>query len=94
MDRTPDPEPEPDDAALTQAVFDAQRGDEAVLLRVVMDLDAEAAGRVLGKRAGAVRAAAFRGLRRLGRELGTPAAEISSRRPVTRTPKPTLGDLR
>jgi RNA polymerase sigma-70 factor, ECF subfamily len=38
---------------------------EAVLLRVVMGLDARAAGRVLGKRAGAVRTAAHRGLRRL-----------------------------
>jgi RNA polymerase sigma-70 factor (ECF subfamily) len=38
---------------------------EAVLLRVVMGLDARAAGRVLGKRAGAVRTAAYRGLRTL-----------------------------
>jgi RNA polymerase sigma-70 factor (ECF subfamily) len=38
---------------------------EAVLLRVVVGLDAEAAGQVLGKRAGAVRTAAHRGLRRL-----------------------------
>ena len=38
---------------------------EAILLRVVMGLDAETAGRVLGKRAGAVRTAAHRGLRRL-----------------------------
>jgi RNA polymerase sigma-70 factor, ECF subfamily len=38
---------------------------EAVLLRVVMGLDAAAAGRVLGKRPGAVRVAAHRGLRRL-----------------------------
>jgi RNA polymerase sigma-70 factor (ECF subfamily) len=38
---------------------------EAVLLRVVMGLDAKAAGRVLGKRAGAVRTAAYRGLRKL-----------------------------
>lgn len=38
---------------------------EAVLLRVVMGLDAKAAGRVLGKRAGAVRTAMYRGLRRL-----------------------------
>ncbi len=38
---------------------------EAVLLRVVMGLDAETAGRVLGKRAGAVRTASYRGLRRL-----------------------------
>jgi RNA polymerase sigma-70 factor (ECF subfamily) len=38
---------------------------EAVLLRVVMGLDAAAAGRVLGKRPGAVRMATSRGLRRL-----------------------------
>jgi RNA polymerase sigma-70 factor (ECF subfamily) len=38
---------------------------EAVLLRVVMGLDAVAAGRVLGKRPGAVRTASHRGLRRL-----------------------------
>jgi RNA polymerase sigma-70 factor, ECF subfamily len=42
---------------------------EAVLLRTVMGLDAKAAGRVLGKRAGAVRAAAFRGLNNLAKEL-------------------------
>lgn len=38
---------------------------EAVLLRVVMGLDAATAGRVLGKRPGAVRMASYRGLRRL-----------------------------
>jgi RNA polymerase sigma-70 factor (ECF subfamily) len=42
---------------------------EAVLLRVVVGLDAESAGRVLGKRAGAVRTAAYRGLRTLARRL-------------------------
>jgi RNA polymerase sigma-70 factor, ECF subfamily len=42
---------------------------EAVLLRVVVGLDAGSAGRVLGKRAGAVRTAAHRGLRRLERLL-------------------------
>ncbi|WP_370128147.1 RNA polymerase sigma factor [Streptacidiphilus sp. EB103A] len=42
---------------------------EAVLLRVVMDLDADAAARVLGKRAGAVRMAAHRGLRKLAAVL-------------------------
>lgn len=46
---------------------------EAVLLRVVMGLDAKTAGRVLGKRAGAVRTAAHRGLRRLAEQLGEPA---------------------
>ncbi len=48
---------------------------EAVLLRVVMGLDAETAGRILGKRAGAVRTAAYRGLRRLAKELGRTASD-------------------
>ncbi|WP_367044479.1 RNA polymerase sigma factor [Streptomyces sp. Je 1-332] len=43
---------------------------EAVLLRVVVGLDAGAAARVLGKRPGAVRTAAYRGLRRLAQQLG------------------------
>jgi RNA polymerase sigma-70 factor, ECF subfamily len=43
---------------------------EAVLLRAVMGLDAQAAGKVLGKRAGAVRTAAYRGLRRLAQDVG------------------------
>jgi RNA polymerase sigma-70 factor, ECF subfamily len=42
---------------------------EAVLLRVVVGLDAGSAAKVLGKRAGAVRTAAHRGLRRLERLL-------------------------
>lgn len=42
---------------------------EAVLLRAVMGLDAKAAGAVLGKRAGAVRVAAHRGLKTLARML-------------------------
>jgi RNA polymerase sigma-70 factor (ECF subfamily) len=42
---------------------------QAVLLRVVIGLDAPAAGRVLGKRPGAVRTAAHRGLRALARHL-------------------------
>ncbi|MFJ4778854.1 RNA polymerase sigma factor [Streptomyces sp. NPDC088762] len=45
---------------------------EAVLLRVVMDLDAETAARVLGKRAGAVRMASHRGLRKLAARLAGP----------------------
>ncbi|MBO0775723.1 MAG: RNA polymerase sigma factor [Actinobacteria bacterium] len=49
---------------------------EAVLLRVVVGLDAKTAGQVLGKRAGAVRTATYRGLRKLAahlqeHELGT-----------------------
>jgi RNA polymerase sigma-70 factor, ECF subfamily len=42
---------------------------EAVLLRAVLGLDAATAGQVLGKRAGAVRTAAYRGLRTLARRL-------------------------
>lgn len=47
---------------------------EAVLLRAVVGLDAKAAGHVLGKRAGAVRTAAYRGLRRLAQDLGPEGA--------------------
>lgn len=47
---------------------------EAVLLRVVVGLDGPAAARVLGKRPGAVRTAAYRGLKRLARQLGVPDA--------------------
>ncbi|MEU6087602.1 RNA polymerase sigma factor [Streptomyces sp. NPDC047085] len=43
---------------------------EAVMLRVVVGLDGPAAARVLGKRPGAVRTAAYRGLKRLARRLG------------------------
>ncbi|MGW5252934.1 RNA polymerase sigma factor [Streptomyces sp. NPDC004012] len=43
---------------------------EAVLLRVVVGLDGPAAARVLGKRPGAVRTAAHRGLKGLARRLG------------------------
>ena len=42
---------------------------EAVLLRAVVGLDAITAGKVLGKRAGAVRVAAHRGLRALAKRL-------------------------
>jgi RNA polymerase sigma-70 factor (ECF subfamily) len=45
---------------------------EAVLLRVVVDLDGPTAARVLGKRPGAVRTAAYRGLKRLAQQLGAP----------------------
>lgn len=48
---------------------------EAVLLRVVMDLDADSAARVLGKRPGAVRMAAQRGLRKLAKLLERLEAE-------------------
>lgn len=53
------------DAALALIASLPRDQAEAVLLRTVMGLDARTAGQVLGKRAGAVRAAAFRGLRTL-----------------------------
>lgn len=56
---------------------------EAVLLRVVMELDAETAAEVLGKRAGAVRMAAHRGLRRLAKLIdrtGVPGIPAQGRR--------------
>lgn len=64
---------------------------EAVLLRVVVGLDAATAARVLGKRPGAVRTAAHRGLRRLAEYLdpsdstapGQPGAAGSQRRNST-----------
>jgi len=46
---------------------------EAVLLRAVMGLDAKSAGRVLGKRPGAVRTAAYRGLKTLALRLDADA---------------------
>ena len=44
---------------------------EAVLLRAVLGLDAATAARVLGKRPGAVRTAAYRGLRTLATRIET-----------------------
>lgn len=42
---------------------------EAVLLRAVVGLDAKGAGQVVGKRAGAIRTAAYRGLKTLERRV-------------------------
>jgi RNA polymerase sigma-70 factor (ECF subfamily) len=55
---------------------------EAVLLRVVMGLDAKAAAAVLGKRPGSVRVAAHRGLRRLAARLAE-VPDGAGRRSVT-----------
>ncbi|MFF5369265.1 RNA polymerase sigma factor [Streptomyces sp. NPDC013187] len=54
---------------------------EAVLLRVVVGLDGPAAARVLGKRPGAVRTAAHRGLKRLAGQLG--AERVTDEAPRT-----------
>ncbi|WP_371484532.1 RNA polymerase sigma factor [Kitasatospora sp. NBC_00315] len=78
---------------------------EAVLLRVVLQLDAESAARVLGKRAGTVRMAAHRGLRALARlleqsgaaEAGIPRREPGKRKSpqgVTEPRTATLKDMR
>ncbi|MGW0731125.1 RNA polymerase sigma factor [Streptomyces sp. NPDC002851] len=48
---------------------------EAVVLRVVVGLDAKSAAQTLGKRPGAVRTAAHRGLKRLAELLGEQAVE-------------------
>jgi RNA polymerase sigma-70 factor (ECF subfamily) len=79
---------------------------EAILLRVVVGLDTEAAALVLGKRAGAVRTAAYRGLRRLAEHLdrdpmaGLPPPDPRRRRQlawlgdVTKTRSPAPRDVR
>ena len=55
---------------------------EAVLLRSVVGLDAQSAARVLGKRAGAVRVAAHRGLRRLAAALAAAEEPPSAGQPA------------
>lgn len=73
---------------------------EAVLLRAVVGLDATSAGKVLGKRAGAVRTATYRGLRRLAERLNpvetAAQAATRTRRPkgVTPTEAPALRRVR
>jgi RNA polymerase sigma-70 factor (ECF subfamily) len=52
---------------------------EAVLLRVVVGLDAKTAAQVLDKRPGAVRTAAYRGLRRLAERLDELGIEPGAR---------------
>ncbi|WP_418958706.1 RNA polymerase sigma factor [Streptomyces tritici] len=56
---------------------------EAVLLRVVVGLDGPSAARVLGKRAGAVRTAGYRGLRKLAGLMAAepPQGQKDKRRP-------------
>jgi len=55
---------------------------EAVTLRVVAGLDVAQAAQVLGKRPGAVRIAAMRGLRRLARHAEVQARRAESRPPI------------
>jgi RNA polymerase sigma-70 factor (ECF subfamily) len=68
---------------------------EAILLRVVAGLDAQAAAAVLGKRAGAVRTAAYRGLKRLAQQLELdPAAGLPRRGLRHSTPTRSVGVTR
>jgi RNA polymerase sigma-70 factor, ECF subfamily len=84
------------DAVSTRAAIDwivtlPREQAEAILLRVVVGLDAESTAHVLGKRVGAVRTAAYRGLRTLaehldrqrttGPFLGDPPPDSGSDRP-------------
>lgn len=82
------------DAALRLIATLPQDQAEAVLLRAVVGLDAETAGTVLGKRAGAVRSAAHRGLRTLAKQLKQPAAGAGPSEGVTRARSLALKDMR
>jgi RNA polymerase sigma-70 factor (ECF subfamily) len=57
------------DAAIALIAMLPREQAEAVMLRAVMGLDAATAAQVLGRRAGAVRTAAYRGLRKLAEHL-------------------------
>ena len=67
---------------------------EAVLLRAVLGLDATTAGHVLGKRAGAIRTAASRGLRTLAKKLDRNVQEAPLTDPVTQMRDLALKDVR
>ncbi|MBT8228552.1 MAG: RNA polymerase sigma factor [Dactylosporangium sp.] len=54
---------------------------EAIMLRVVVGLDAASSGKVLGRRAGAVRTAAHRGLRKLDQWFGQDIDKLFGRDP-------------
>lgn len=83
------------EAALALISTLPRREAEAVLLRVVIGLDAASAGRVLGRRAGAVRTAAHRGLRRLAALMpgqdAPPAAPSPPTPPRPRAARPGHG---
>ncbi|BBH66768.1 RNA polymerase sigma24 factor [Actinoplanes sp. OR16] len=80
------------EAALTLIASLPQEMAEAVMLRVVVGLDAKTTGRILGRRPGAVRTAAYRGLGRLAQRLNIP--EQRKPPPVTHFPAPALKEMR
>jgi RNA polymerase sigma-70 factor (ECF subfamily) len=63
------------DAALALIATLPPEQAEAVMLRVVVGLDARATGKILGRRAGAVRTAAYRGLKQLAARLAQQAPQ-------------------
>ncbi|WP_206062919.1 RNA polymerase sigma factor [Nocardioides piscis] len=65
---------------------------EAILLRTVLGFDAPTAARILGKRPGAVRSAAHRGLRALARQLEDPEKNVRPTRDTS--PEPDAEGLR
>lgn len=67
---------------------------EAIMLRVVVGLDAKATGSILGKRAGAVRTAAYRGLKQLAQRLAEPKQPPPKTRPVTQIRGAALKEMR
>ncbi len=83
------------DAAIAMIAALPRDQAEVILLRVVVGLDAKATGRVLGKRAGAVRTAAYRGLRKLAEQTvpldGLPAPPPG---PVTQIRTAALREVR
>ena len=79
------------DAALAMIAKLPRDQAEAVLLRAVMGLDATAAAKVLGKRAGAVRMAAHRGLRTLADLMPETRRSAGG---VTQNATPTLKQVR
>jgi RNA polymerase sigma-70 factor (ECF subfamily) len=78
------------EAALALIATLPSREAEAVLLRAVIGLDAETAGRVLGRRPGAVRTAAHRGLRRLAAMMERNDQPLTTVHPAT-PPRPRTG---
>jgi RNA polymerase sigma-70 factor, ECF subfamily len=67
---------------------------EAVFLRVLIGLDAQTCGEILGKRAGAVRTAAYRGLRQLAQQLDPALSATLAGRRVTSSARPALKEVR
>jgi RNA polymerase sigma-70 factor (ECF subfamily) len=90
------------DAALALIASLPPEQAEAVMLRVVVGLDAGTTGKILGRRAGAVRTAAYRGLKQLAARLAQqapqrppePRRSASWNTPVTTSAAAALKEMR